>query len=369
MHTKGLTLLFILLTSQGLTSLAQNYEISILTCSPGNRLYSIFGHSAIRVRSTESDLVFNYGTFNYHQPGFYRNFVAGKQDYWLGVEDFRNFYFQYEWEERGILEQKLNLTDDQAKTFVLFLEWNAKLENRDYSYDFFVNNCSTKIRDVLISQVGVEFSSNTRLDFKTYRHAIDHYMEYQPWTKFGISLLLGMPTDKQIIIYEFMFLPDGVLNSVATAVNLGAPLTNQSQELLRRSDQSKSFKYWPEILFTAILIIIFINSTIVKNLKFQRIFLYAFLSTSIVLGLLITYLWFISDHHWTINNLNILWLNPFFLLLFFKNIQKPAVIVSLVFLCSGILIFLLGIQNFHLASLPCMLILVFLFKDLIKNSN
>ena len=115
-----------------------NLRISLLTCTPGEELYSSFGHSALRVvdRANNFDIVFNYGTFDFDDPDFYTKFVRGKLLYFVSVTTFSDFMSQYEYEGRGVTEQILNLSCDEKQNLLAALNENAKEENKYYKYDF-----------------------------------------------------------------------------------------------------------------------------------------------------------------------------------------------------------------------------------------
>ncbi|MBL0309244.1 MAG: DUF4105 domain-containing protein [Bacteroidetes bacterium] len=130
--------------------LSDSANITLLTCSPGADLYSAFGHNGIRVTDYKQgfDVVFNYGTFDFDQPGFYVNFVRGRMRYMLSTDRFSDFISQYRYEKRSILEQQLRLNSEDRKKIFAFLYNNALPENREYLYDFFWDNCATRPRDV-----------------------------------------------------------------------------------------------------------------------------------------------------------------------------------------------------------------------------
>ncbi|MCD6555811.1 MAG: DUF4105 domain-containing protein, partial [Bacteroidales bacterium] len=122
-------------------------EVSIITCAPGNELYSTFGHSAIRIKDPvlRIDNVYNYGTFNFETPGFYMKFTRGKLDYMLSVSPYRYFVMSYIQEKRAIKEQVLNLSCPQKTIIFHALKINALPENMYYRYDFLKDNCSTRV--------------------------------------------------------------------------------------------------------------------------------------------------------------------------------------------------------------------------------
>ena len=141
--------LIFLLTISGLGSAkAEQFQISLLTCDPGEQIYSSFGHSGIRVLDLTSgrDMVFNYGTFDFGAPNFVLNFAGGRLDYYLSVSTYDRFMAEYEYFHRSVREQVLNLNEQQKIELIRFLENNYLPENRAYRYDFFFDNCATRVR-------------------------------------------------------------------------------------------------------------------------------------------------------------------------------------------------------------------------------
>src|SRR5690606_20603691 len=136
--------------------LSDSSRISLLTVAPGEELYSAFGHTGIRVTDfkNEFDVVFNYGTFDFEQPGFYSNFVKGKMLYMISANNFDDFVSEYIYEKRSITEQTLNLSVHDKQEIFAYLYNNLLPENREYYYDFFWDNCATRPRDVFESVLG-----------------------------------------------------------------------------------------------------------------------------------------------------------------------------------------------------------------------
>jgi hypothetical protein len=127
-------------------------RISLLTCTPGEELYSIFGHSALRIidSNSVSDIVYNYGTFNFNDEGFYLKFIRGKLKYYISIENTSDFIYSYKAEGRGITEQVLMLSNEESYHIQHALNENLKEENKYYAYDFFLDNCTTRLRDLIL---------------------------------------------------------------------------------------------------------------------------------------------------------------------------------------------------------------------------
>lgn len=184
-------ILLFILVSLSCTCFAQdtlslNAEISVLTLGPyQGELYSAFGHSAIRVYDPELEMddAYNWGVFDFNQPNFYLNFAKGHLLYKLGVYPYDLFRDHYIYNNRYVHEQKLNLTTAQKQKLYEYLTWNRQPENQNYLYDYFYNNCATKVRDVLVTVFGdsVKFDGSYVKTSYSIRDLTDIYLVQQPW--------------------------------------------------------------------------------------------------------------------------------------------------------------------------------------------
>ena len=210
----GFLILSSTLFAQPQIELTESSKVSLVTCGPGEELYEAFGHTAIRVYdpSLGFDAVYNYGTFDFNQPNFYWNFVQGRSLYMLAVNRYSNFIRAYEHYNRSVREQFLNLTLEQKQALLDELTWNAKKENRDYLYDYFFDNCSTRPRDVILEAINVpvEFDSAHLGDERlSIRELTDLFIvKEQPWGDLGIDLCLGAVIDEPATAMQYMYLPE-----------------------------------------------------------------------------------------------------------------------------------------------------------------
>ena len=127
-------------------------RVSLLTCGPGSEIYEYYGHSAIRVMRTDSaefDLVFNYGVFDFDSDNFALRFALGETDYLCQCQPTKHFLASYERSGRFVDEQVLNLSQEEARRLFAALLDNAKPENATYRYNFFYDNCATRVRDII----------------------------------------------------------------------------------------------------------------------------------------------------------------------------------------------------------------------------
>lgn len=143
--------------------LSDSSRITLLTVAPGDELYSAFGHTGIRITDYKNnfDVVFNYGTFDFEQHGFYTNFIKGKMRYMISTDRFEDFMAEYAYTKRSVTEQELNLTAEDKQKVFAFLYTNALPENREYYYDFFWDNCATRPRDVFEKVLGNRLQYHT----------------------------------------------------------------------------------------------------------------------------------------------------------------------------------------------------------------
>ncbi|HPX59229.1 MAG TPA: DUF4105 domain-containing protein, partial [Bacteroidales bacterium] len=297
--------------------LSEAATASILSCGAGNELYVAFGHTAIRLCDTNKhlDLVFNYGTFDFNTPNFYLKFSQGRLPYMLSISSFDGFMHEYQREGRWIYEQELNLTlEEKEKLYNLLIE-NYLPQNRFYAYDFFLDNCATRVRDIidssLIDRNLFHKTNNKENENVSFRKLIYPYMESMQWWRLGIDIALGMRCDKAITDYQYMFLPTELMAQLDTTQIEGESFVKTKKMLLAESKPALSKNISP-LLVTSILCLIVIALTlweIKKKVYFKAVDIVLF-SLVTILSLLIIYLWFFSDHYFTKYNFNLLWANP-----------------------------------------------------------
>ncbi|WP_421919939.1 DUF4105 domain-containing protein [Marinifilum sp.] len=317
--------------------LSEQSAVSLLTCSPGEELYSHFGHSALRFHDplNKIDLVFNYGTFNFNTPNFYMKFARGKLKYRLAFSSYQQFLPEYIVSGQGVTEQILNLDlDSRRKLFQAVIE-NYKPENRYYHYDFLFDNCSTRIRDIIEANINgkIIYKENTDKP-KNFWNLLDHFMEQSRWIYLGIHLILGSPCDIDASPYQYMFLPDNMMYAFADATVLNmderVPLVSHTKEVLKPTLDYKMTEWYkrPGFIFGLFSLIILLIS--IRTLTSKRNYFiidHVFFGATGIVGWVIVFLWFFTDHQATGPNWNILWALPFFfpvsnILLIMKNITS-----------------------------------------------
>lgn len=186
-------------------------EALVVTMGQGDAIWERFGHNFLAVpdRATGRMIAYNWGIFDFAAPDFLSRFLLGDTRYWMEGADLDavlDFYQRY---NRSITIQRLNLTDTQLDSLQSFLEWNARPENRYYRYDYFRDNCSTRLRDALDRGLGGQLRKVTenRLTNLTYRSESVRLTDAAPASQLGIAVALGQPADAQLSAWEAMFVP------------------------------------------------------------------------------------------------------------------------------------------------------------------
>lgn len=341
--------------------LSSSAQISVITCGPGEELYSTFGHSAFRVQDPANglDLVYNYGTFDFNTPNFYMKFARGKLLYSLSRQQFEAFLYSYQLENRWVKEQLLQLSIKERNELFRFLETNYEPANRDYQYDFLFNNCSTKIPEVLSSALGqgLQFQEDHLQKQFTFRQLIHQYLVTNSWSSLGIDLALGAVIDRKAQVLEHMFLPDYVYAQLSHTQLASNPLVGRERNILPATDHEPVSYFTGTPAFWLLLALLFtltITYIDYRNGSRSRALDFLMFAGTGILGLLIVFLWFFTDHTATAWNLNILWampLNLYLAVLLLRRHSYPpwlskAMAILLILLLLIPFLWLLAIQEF-----------------------
>lgn len=299
--------------------------VSLLTVSPGEEVYAQYGHTAIRVCDPEKnfDLVFNYGLFDFKSPNFLWRFVKGQTDYMVGACSYMDFLLEYQIENRGVTEQIINLNPEEKEAVWSALVKNIQPENRTYRYNFFFNNCSTKPRDILIEAITGTVDYRWEGQFISLRDEIHFFTDRFPWTQFGIDFALGAQADDPASLKSQQFAPDLLMKSFSKAVILSdtiqaRPLVLETQHPVTIDETLNSKHSWTPgpvlVMWVVFLIIAALSFIEFRNGKKYHM-LNAVLFTVVgLLGSIIAFMVFFSEHPATDVNFNLLWLHPFHLI-------------------------------------------------------
>ena len=294
-------------------------EISLLTCSPHEEIYSLYGHSALRYHDlrTDEDVVFNWGLFNFKAPHFVLRFVFGLTDYELGTTPLPYFCNYYRRWGSSVTEQTLNLTSEEKRAVIQALNENLQPDNRIYRYNFFYDNCSTRPRDIILRSIGGKIEYQLREDFSpTYREMVRECVRNHPWAKFGNDILLGLKADQSTNYRQQEFLPHNLMYDFdhAQIYKDGEyrDLVSQRQLLVPPGVQIIESDF-PCSPITAFLILLVISACIFI-LEWRRRKTYKYWDALLMLlqGLAgcVLFAMLFSQHPTTSTNLQLLLLNP-----------------------------------------------------------
>lgn len=359
--------------------LSTEAEISLLTIAPGAELYSAFGHTAIWVHDPVAriDRVYNYGTFDF-QPGkemeFYLNFIQGRLNYRLDVETYDHFERVYHYFERSYFAQVLELTQAQKQAVYDFLETNYLPENRYYLYEFFYDNCATRVRDLFkeVLGEGLQYAEVSQPTEQTFRDLLWVYLENRHWAGFGIDLALGAVVDQPITPRQRMFLPDFLAEEFAQAKVLTPqgtkPLVAERRDLYpgEFDVEAEPWFLWPRFLFWLLALAVgWLTYRQWRGARYQAIWDRLLFGGSGLSGLVLLLLWVATIHTAPAQNYNLLWLLPTHLVAAVMLLRREPPrwgryywLASLVLTAIPLLGWYWLPQAFHPAFLPWMLVLV-----------
>ncbi|MDB5243298.1 MAG: hypothetical protein JWP57_3923 [Spirosoma sp.] len=243
---------------------ASNPQISLLTFGPGEELYSVFGHTAIRVYEPAKgqDITYGWGGFRFTENNFYVKFLRGTLPYYIDAYDMNLMVYAYRTENRSIREQILNLSAGQKQRLLQVLDTNLLPQNRTYQYKFFYDNCASRPRDVITRACGDSLTIPSRhvRTGKSYRDWMNDYLGEKPWAKLGMNLAIGRPADEQTDGWHAMYLPNNVHEQMAHATlrqtsGRVVPLVAADQTLYEAPKTFRKelpFLFDPEVVFAGL---------------------------------------------------------------------------------------------------------------------
>ncbi|MBR1883098.1 MAG: DUF4105 domain-containing protein [Muribaculaceae bacterium] len=302
---------------------SDSVAVSLLTFYPGDEIFSLFGHTELRItRSTEDDYCFDYGVFEFQMPSFLFRFVAGDADYMCGVKPTR--YMTRGMQGRRLVEQRLNLTQEQASLLRDYLIINSMPENNTYRYRYLTDNCSTRPRDLIEQVIGVPMNYPAAQQFVTYRDIMSHYTRNYPWEQFGIDLVLGSKLDVPLDARGQMFVPLALMQAFDGAYyerdSMAVPLVSDTRVLVNTSTQGTVLPptpWWRTPVAVACLMLTVTLAFVWRDVRRKKIthwFHRVVFGLYGLVGCLLFYLTLFSTQEATSPNWNLVWCNPLMLL-------------------------------------------------------
>lgn len=368
-NLKALLVVYLGLISSASGAQVSDTTLFLITCGPGTEVYSIYGHSALLVRTGETETVYNWGVFDFDTPNFVWKFAKGRLDYMLASEPLDRFLRGYFYEGRYVLSQMINLEPHEKRIMLELIEENLRPENVRYRYDFFYDDCSTRIRDLLEKSTGNSLRyPDEKEKPPTFRDLIGEYQQFYPWLQFGVDLLIGSNAEKKAGLRDRMFLPEYLMSglSVAEITRDGhnAPLLSQADILLdfQPPAPERLFYKSPFFVFSMLFVLIAFLSFKIKSLPYNNMMDFILFFIFSALAVMLVFFNFFTDHEQLRSNYNMLWLNPLIIILFVSLItgrnerlwSRAVFFITVIFL----IIHLLIPQAFNIANYPLMFIII-----------
>ncbi len=345
--------------------------VSLITCAPGDYLYNMFGHTGLCVRDPVAGTatVYDYGIFDFQTPNFYLKFARGKLLYQVGRRPLQRFIAFYQRNGIEVRERPLQLSAAERDRLIELLEINYRPENRYYKYDFFFDNCATRIRDIVEGSIAQQLPLNeVKKELPSYRDLLHAYTGRYPMIGMGLDILLGMPADRPADYRAQMYLPFFLEQHLLEAdLERGDLMAAQPQYLSRGKDVRPLEYPMLQSTFWIFCLISLVPTGL--GIAFpsvcRKIGQVLFLLFGCV-GVFLLLMWFGTDHGATKWNLNVLWANPLYLTLLFgsqeassRRWKAAALLGSLVI---WVIVGIIGWQYIHPAFVPLALApMVFLY--------
>jgi len=316
-------------------------EVWLVTYGPGEIYWQRFGHNALWIRDAGLGLdhVFNFGFFDFEQEAFYRRFLQGRLWYFSAAQEAQQEFSQYINENRSIRAQRLGLSEDQSLRLADYLLQEVQPENRDYLYDYYTNNCSTRIRDALDLALEGRLAAEFRpvAAAHTWRDHTRRLTAEDFWLYLGLETSLGAKIDQPITRWDEFFIPSELASAVADAKiygDGGERSLVQEDVILYQSTlpdvPPEPARTWPRYLFASLslLTVSWLGCMLAPGLISMRL-VRSWLVIGGLAGCVIAYFWIFTDHEAARPNLNLLVLNPLWLIFGLWKHHRPAGILLL----------------------------------------
>lgn len=304
-------------------------RVALLTMGPGRAVWELFGHNALLIENTRTGerVAYNWGLFDFADEDFYPNFIRGAMRYWMAPLDADRMIAAYVRDGRDVYEQELNLTPAQRARLQRFVSWNARPENAYYRYDYFLDNCSTRVRDAidLALDGALRVTLDTHPTGTTFRWHARRLTQVQPWTYVGIEAGLASPTDVPISAWAESFLPMRLREHVRLVQVTDANGTPQPLVLSERvlsdgpmpPEPERPPTWWPYFLVAGLAIaasIVLLARAVLDGSRRAAAWLAGvgagWSTVAGFAGALLLFLWFGTAHTATHGNWNVLQFNP-----------------------------------------------------------
>ncbi len=371
-------ILFLTCTAKSADTTRPEVEsVALLTCHPGDEVYELEGHTALRfIFSDGKDLTVNWGLFDFNSPKFLYRFVKGETDYRMGATPTVHFLNQYSSEGRRVDQTPLNLTPAEREKLVWLIDSTMRIGSPVYRYNYVLDNCATRPVDYLEKAIGhpLQFADTTALGDKagtTFRGDMTAFHRNYPWYQFGIDLALGPYIDNTLTSREHLFAPvslalmvDGAMRpdpeNPEAYINLSSPRFELLPDLGGGPDTPTPWPFTPIAVCSFFcLITITISIIDLHRHSISRWFDTIYFNIAGLAGLLLTFLIFVSVHYATSPNWLYLWLNPLCFiggtLIWIKKYRKAVIlyqIINFAAIAALCIVVICGAQAINFAFIP-----------------
>ncbi len=349
-------------------------KVSLITCEPGNEIYSLFGHTAIRYEdyTNGTDLVYNYGMFSFKTPNFVMRFIKGETDYELGIIPYRYFEAEYAMRGSSVYQQTLNLSYGEKVRLKKMLDDNYLPQNRTYRYNYFYDNCTTRARDKIEECLDGTLKYDEAKIEKSFRDIVHQFTEGSNWDEFGIDLCLGSEADESIDMRKQMFSPFYLLDAFKNAKivkgdSVRQLVYNESKIVDVQPEYVEKGFFISPFICACILLVICIG-VLVFEVYYKKIFWgwdVVMFGAQGIAGCIIAFLFFFSVHPTVGSNWMIMLFNPipviYLPFMIYKDIKRKKDLyhyINICYLTLFIVIILLVKQKINITVLPLTLSLM-----------
>lgn len=345
--------------------LSPNAEIYLLTIGPGEELYSSWGHTTLLIEDYAYGMseMYNYGSFDFETDNFYVKFLRGTLPYYLSKSELGSALSYWSSQNRLVTKQRLRMSlADKQKIYEL-IEENYLPQNSTYQYKFFYDNCATRIRDLIVNVMGKSLILNKNVNAdKSYRDWIQTYAGHKAIADFGMDIAIGIPADEITGYNGAMYVPDNLMYALDSAkvkidgklLPVVADKTVINALYVQQATPKKEMNIPLIVSILLLLSSIYyaVNGSKEGHSKKIGVFNKVLFVIAGIAGVILTLLWFFTDHGVTMYNLNVLWANPFYLLLFTmtKRFGQKAFLITALISATTILVDILQIQDIPLAA-------------------
>ncbi len=371
-------ILFLTCTAKSADTTRPEVEsVALLTCHPGDEVYELEGHTALRfIFSDGKDLTVNWGLFDFKSPNFLYRFVKGETDYRMGATPTVHFLNQYSSEGRRVDQTPLNLTPAEREKLVWLIDSTMRIGSPVYRYNYVLDNCATRPVDYLEKAIGhpLQFADTTALGDKagtTFRGDMTAFHRNYPWYQFGIDLALGPYIDNTLTSREHLFAPvslalmvDGAMRpdpeNPEAYISLSSPRFELLPDLGGGPATPTPWPFSPIAVCSFFCLITIIISIIdLHRHSISRWFDTIYFNIAGLAGLLLTFLIFVSVHYATSPNWLYLWLNPLCFiggtLIWIKKYRKAVIlyqIINFAAIAALCVVVICGAQAINFAFIP-----------------